>query len=139
MQDIAHDIVVSDGNHDGVSRSEDVIEDLVDLPAEDPQLFPSCGSQMRKHKCKDNDIKRKQDLLLHFFHDNVNAKFNRIGGHEVNVNNALKCLYHIVENNLTENEADGFLNLINGIVSSVSTSTFALPMSSKFSFSCNTT
>ena len=44
---------------------------------------------------------------------------------------ALQCLHHIVENNLTELEADRFIDLINSIVSSVSGSSFAMPMRSK--------
>jgi len=74
--------------------------------------------KLKKADCIPNAIKKKQDLILLFFFDNMPAKFNRVLGEEVDVDSAIQCLDLMVGMHMSEAEADNFLAFMDRIISS---------------------
>ena len=87
--------------------------------------------KLKKADCIPNAIKKKQDLILLFFFDNMPAKFNRVLGEEVDVDSAIQCLDLMVGMHMSEAEADNFLAFMDRIVSSKTLKPFAMPIRSK--------
>ena len=87
--------------------------------------------KLKKADCIPNAIKKKQDLILLFFFDNMPAKFNRVLGEEVDVDSAIQCLDLMVGMHISEAEADNFLAFTDRIVSSKTLKPFAMPIRSK--------
>ena len=82
-------------------------------------------------ECTHNVIKQNQDLIRLFFFDNMHAKFNRVLGVEVDVEDALQCLNQMVEMHMSEAEGDDFLAFMDRIITKRTGEIFVLPIRSK--------
>jgi hypothetical protein len=70
-------------------------DDIEEIDFEEEQ-FDELGNvanhrKLKKADCIPNAIKKKQDLILLFFFDNMPAKFNRVLGEEVDVDSPNRC------------------------------------------------
>ena len=89
------------------------------------------GSALSMDECENNTILQKQRIIVENFYNVLPAKFNRIGKQEVNVEVALIALDHILQMNLTEQEGDDFLEVLNKVVTVTSGDVLPLPLKSK--------
>jgi len=86
---------------------------------------------MSERDCTSNVIKQNQDLIKLFYFDNMPAKFNRVLGVEVDVEDALQCLNQMVEMHMSEAEGDVFLAFKDRIITKRTGEVFAMPIRSK--------
>ena len=127
--DIGH---LRDCGSDGSAMENDDKEEI-DYEEEHFDEFGNVANhrKLKKADCIPNAIKKKQDLILLFFFDNMPAKFNRVLGEEVDVDTAIQCLDLMVGMHMSEAEADNFLAFMDRIISSKTLKPFAMPIRSK--------